>query len=128
MNPVEHEPGAMEDNGEDAGEEDMAQEEEYEELAKKYEQFKTQVEQYFDGEHCENRKREVPVLKAPEKPTKKQWQEHQATHIPYAAWCKHCLAARAVRNHHPSKGRKAMVVPDVETGVEGPTKFSIDYM
>lgn len=106
---------------------EMVPKEELEELANKYEVLKSKVEDYFDKEHAQG-KRDVPTVKAPSKPTREQWEQHQATHTPFAPWCKHCLAARVVRNHHPSKGRKAMLVPDVENGIEGPIKVSIDYM
>ena len=127
LNPLEGEPGAIEDGGENEDGEDVAQTDEYEELAKKYEQLKVQVEQYFDDENSETKKRDVPILKTPEKPIKEQWERHQATHTPYEAWCKHCLAARAIRHKHPSKGRGAAIVPDIENG-KGPTKVCIEYM
>ena len=101
--------------------------EESEELANKYEKLKIQVEDHFDQEHAQE-KHEVPIIKTPSKPTKQEWERHQATHTPFEPWCKHCLAARAVRSHHPSKGRKALFAPDVEKGVDGPIKISIDYM
>ena len=68
-----------------------------------------------------------PMLKAPVKPTQEEWNKHQTTHTPFAAWCPHCLAARNVRRNHPKQGRKGRLVPDTETG-EGPTKVSLDYM
>ena len=67
------------------------------------------------------------MVKPPSPPTKEEHERHQTTHTFYAAWCKHCLAARVVRHKHQSRGRKATIVPDIETG-KGPTKVSIDYM
>ena len=96
-----------EDDGDKEQEEDVAQRDEMEELAQKYEKLKNQVDEYFDANNGEDRD-EVPILKAPQKPTREQWERHQATHTPFAPWCKHCLAARNVRHKHPSKGRKAM--------------------
>ena len=58
VNPVEGVPGATEDGGKNEDEEDMAQIEKYEELAKKYEQLKVQVEQYFDDENPEAKRRD----------------------------------------------------------------------
>ena len=52
---------------------------ELEEMAEKYEQLKTQVEQYFDDDHGRARNK-VPVVKAVEKPSKEEWLQHQATH------------------------------------------------
>lgn len=37
------------------------------------------------------------------------------------------MAARNARRQHPSRGRKAKLVPDTEKG-DGPTKVSMDYM
>ena len=65
-NPMEQEFGAKDDDGGGEEEEDAAQINEYEEFAKKYEQFKVQVEQHLDGEHLETIKRDAPVLKTPE--------------------------------------------------------------
>ena len=48
LNPLEGELGAIEDGGKSEDGEDMAQIDKYEELAKKYEQLKVQVQQYFD--------------------------------------------------------------------------------
>ena len=126
LNPVEGEFGAIADGGKSEDGEDVAQLDKYEEFAKKYEKFIVHVEQYFDDEQSEAKN--VPVFTTPEEPTKEQLEKHQATHIPYVSWCKHCFTARAIRYHHTIGGRKPMVVPDIETGVNGPTKFSIDYM
>ena len=70
----------------------------------------------------------VPTIKAPSKPTKEQWEIHQATHTPYEPWCKHCVAARANRQNHPNKGRRTVIVPDVELKTDDMIKVSIDYM
>ena len=69
----------MEDDGKVDTEESVAANEEIEDLAAKYETLKTQMEQYFDGEN-QKEKRNVPILKAPQKPTREQWEKHQATH------------------------------------------------
>ena len=87
-----------------------------EQLDQKYQQLKNQVEEHFDDENgkaC----RLPPIVKAPPQPTREEFERHHAIHTPYAPWCKHCLAARATRTQHPSKGRKAVSVPDVDTGV-----------
>ena len=96
-------------------------------LVGKYEELKTKVEQYFDDNNLQSRSK-VPVVSVPPKPTKEEWLQHQATHTPYAPWCKHCVAARAVRHAHPSKGRRAAVVGDVENSDDPRAKVSIDYM
>ena len=109
-----------EKNGE-GGDEDQV-----EKLNSKYSQLKDRVEEYFDDENGRHYKA-PPMVKSPTQPSREEFERHQITHTPYASWCKHCLTARAVRSHHPAKGRKAMIVPDTETG-KGPTTFSIDYM
>ena len=123
--------GAAGDGEIDYGDEDkQAQEDddenEIDELAKKYEDLKDKVEEHFDDENGKHFKA-PPVVKSPPQPTREELERHQATHTPFAAWCKHCIAARAVRHRHPSKGRKARIVPDIETG-KGPIKVSLDYM
>ena len=64
----------------------------------------------------------------PKLPTKEEVERHQATHTPYAPWCKHCVTARAVRRRHPHRGRGAVIVPDVDSDTTGPIKVSLDYM
>ena len=49
------------------------------------------------------------------------------THTPFAARCRHCVAARDVRRNRPKQGRKGRLAPDTENG-DGPTKVSLDYM
>ena len=71
------------------------------------------MEQYFDDTNPQIRGK-VPVVKAPEKPTKEEWLQHQATHTPFAPWRKHCLVARMIRHKHPSRGRRAVMVQDAE--------------
>ena len=96
-------------------------------MVEKYEDLREKVEQYFDDNNSPGM-RKVPVVKAPEKPTKEEWLQHQATHTPFAPWCKHCVAARATRHRHPAKGRRTAVVKDTEDSDGKPAKISIDYM
>lgn len=126
--PIEGELGGH--DGEVEGDEKTAPEESgmgMEKLAEKYETLKQQVEMHFDLDSQKEAK-EVPVLKAPVQPSKEQWEQHQATHTPFPPWCRHCQAARTVRRQHPTKGRKQVIVPGVEKGVDIPTKTPIDYM
>ena len=67
-------------------------------------------------------------MKAPPQPTRAEIEQHKSTHTPYASWCKHCVAARAIRRDHPTKGSGAAIVPDVGNNIEGPIKVSMDYM
>ena len=98
----------------------------WKEAKKKIEELETKMTEQFEDAPTE-REHDNPMLKAPVKPTQEEWNKHQTTHTPFAAWCPHCLAARNVRRNHPTQGRKGRLVPDTETG-EGPTKVSLDYM
>lgn len=60
--------------------------------------------------------------------TKEEWPGHQLTHTPYASWCKHCNAARAVRNKHQRASKRARFVPDIDMSTDGLVKVSMDYM
>ena len=100
---------------------------EMEDLADKYEELKAKVEPYFDDNNYQS-KPQIPVARAPNKPSKEEWLQHQATHTPYPPRCKHCVAARAVRHAHPSKGRRTAVAKDVEETDDQMAKISIDYM
>ena len=124
----EGESGDLEAGGEEGGAEPSGEGDNdgMKEMAKKYEDLKSKMEEFFDAENGES-SRTPPMVKSPTSPTKAEYERHPTTHTPYAAWCKHCLAARAVRHAHPSKGRKAIVVPDAEGG-KGPIKVSMDYM
>ena len=99
----------------------------WEKMQDKIEELIGRVAEYFDDNNDKS-ERKPPIIKAPSQPIAEEFEQHQATHTPYAAWCKHCAAARAIRRQHPRKGRGAIVVPDVENGIEGLIKVSIDYM
>ena len=115
------------ENGEEGeGNEQVGGKSEMEELNEKYQQLKDKVDEYMDDENGRQCK-VPPMVRPPTQPTREEFERHQTTHIPYAPWCKHCLAGRAVRHRHPAKGRKAMIVPDTEIG-KGPVKVSMDYM
>ena len=49
---------------------------------------------------------EVKTRRAPKGPTKKEREEHEATHIPYRDWCKHCVRGRAPNRQHSSKTKE----------------------
>ena len=72
--------------------------------------------------------REPPMINAPSKMTKEEWEKHQVSHTPYVPSCRHCVAARAVRYKHPRKRKHKHLVKDVDGSHEGPTKVSMDYM
>ena len=107
-------------------EQGQGQEEQWQQVNQKVEELADQVTRYFNDDNEKN-SRQPPTIKAPSKPTKEEWERHQTTHTPYAAWCKHCVAARNVRRNHPSHGRRGKLVPDVERD-DGPTKVSLVHM
>ena len=37
------------------------------------------------------------------KPTAREREEHEATHIPFRVWCTHCMMGRGRTHHHVSK-------------------------
>ncbi len=43
---------------------------------------------------------EVVARKAPREPTEAERLRHEATHIPYRAWCTHCVRGRGRRKPH----------------------------
>ena len=45
---------------------------------------------------------EAKGVPAPHQPTKEQIAQHNLTHLPYRAWCPHCLAARRPHSRHLS--------------------------
>ena len=59
-----------------------------------------EVEDMRDEEEEEEEARRPKVRKAPRGPTQKEREEHEATHLPYRAWCEHCVRGRGVRKPH----------------------------
>ena len=39
----------------------------------------------------------------PNKPTQKEREEHEATHVPFRDWCAHCMMGRGRTRHHVTK-------------------------
>ena len=58
----------------------------------------------------------------PGRPTKKEVDEHNASHIPYRPWCPHCVKGKAVSDPHKSKRTDRDDMKD--TGV---VTVSLDY-
>ena len=81
----------------------------------------------------------VPRLRDPGEPIQQEWDDHVKTHVPFRAWCPHCVRGRARNAPHPVVHRDAdalLVIsfdycdlgnremPEVEDGVQdddGPT-------
>ena len=47
---------------------------------------------------------EVKIRRGPGEPTSREWEEHEAAHIPYRVWCRHCVRARGVNHPQRQKG------------------------
>ena len=60
------------------------------------------------------------VTRVPKGPTRKEREEHEATHIPYRDWCAHCVRGRAINRQH----RRTTGSEDAERKVP---KISMDY-
>ena len=43
----------------------------------------------------------------PNKPSKKEIEEHRVTHWPFRSWCRHCVRGRAVSSPHRRKTAEA---------------------
>ena len=71
----------------------------------------------------EEEEADVPnTRRAPKGPTQKERAEHEATHIPYRDWCRHCVRGRATNKPHRSK-------PGEEEDAQGRKvpRISMDY-
>ena len=58
-------------------------------------------------------------MRKPEEPTQKEFEDHMISHMPFRAWCPHCVKGRAKSEPHPVKKEKAEEVIPV---------ISMDYM
>ena len=79
----------------------------WEELAGKCTELEERVARHFENED-KHQEDGPPMVKTPATPTKGEYDKHQVTHTPFAPWCRHCVAARAARDGHPSKGRNVI--------------------
>ena len=132
--PIQEEAGDLE-NGQET-EEKVAAEEKvvdidmrpvWEKMQDKVEDLATKVTRHFEDNN-DRTGWQPPMVKTPAQPTREEWFRHQLIHTPYAPWCRHCCAARAVRNNHQCANRRARLVPDVDTDAHGLVKISMDYM
>ena len=99
----------------------------WEKVQEEVEDLNVRVARHFEGPN-DKTDWTPPMVKTPLQPTKAEWLRHQLTHTPYAPWCKHCIAARAVRDNHQRADRRAKLVPDIDRSTDGPIKISMDYM
>ena len=60
-------------------------------------------EERFDGEE-ELAAPDWRVRAGPRsKPTQREREEHEATHVPFRDWCAHCMMGRGRTHHHVAK-------------------------
>ena len=65
------------------------------------------------------------VSPVPDRPTKEEVREHNATHSPPQPWCPHCTKAQGLREPH---WRIKKEVPDVEVTMDKVPTISFDLM
>ena len=59
----------------------------------------------IDDECNEEEEGRTPkVRRRPKQPSKKEIEEHEATHIPFRSWCRHCLRGRGRNKPHRAQG------------------------
>ena len=51
-------------------------------------------------EQEEKEKARSKTRAAPEEPSEREREEHEMTHLPYQAWCPHCVAGKAPNEAH----------------------------
>ena len=99
----------------------------WERMQEEVEDLNVRVARHFEDLN-DNTDWAPPMVKFPLQPTKADWLSHQLAHTPYAPWCKHCIAARAVRDIHQRVDKRAKFVPDIDRSTDGPIKISMDCM
>eukprot|EP00969_Alexandrium_andersonii_P317832 14039905-Alexandrium_andersonii.AAC.1 len=40
------------------------------------------------------------MMRKPQEPTRKEWEEHQLTHMPFRDWCPFCVRGKANADRH----------------------------
>ena len=116
LNPLHDESG---DAGADKVYPNKEEQAAWKEAREKIEDLETRMAEQFEDNNGNEYNKQL-MLQAPAQPTQDEWNRHQLTHTPFAAWCPHCLASRNARRNHPKQGRKGRLVPDTEIG-EGPS-------
>ena len=72
----------------------MDQQEEEPDHAEDVDQPPPALPEDLDGNWARPQRERILALPKPVTPTKDQRERHKLTHIPYADWCKHCVACR----------------------------------
>ena len=71
------------------------------------------------GEQChESEAVKARLVKAPIRPSDVEVEEHMLTHLPFRAWCKHCVRGKSKGKRHSVAQRQDHVVPTL----------AVDYM
>ena len=50
--------------------------------------------------------RDMKKVREPGAPTQKEWEEHMILHMPFRAWCPHCVRGRATDEPHKKSDKK----------------------
>jgi len=60
-------------------------------------------------------------LRVPHQPTEEERRNHEVCHVPYRAWCRHCVAGRgrAEPHYHHENGEDAVPVVGLDYGYLG---------
>lgn len=53
-----------------------------------------------DGEGRVEDAKVPKIMKTPDTPTKREYEEHMCTHLPYRTWCPHCVAGKGISSQH----------------------------
>ena len=78
-----------------------------------------EVEETFRDEEClESGQRHPVKMRDPKLPSPEEVREHCLTHLPYRAWCPHCVRAKGKSMQHRKREECDRVLPEVH----------VDYM
>ena len=75
-----------------------------------------------EGQEETEEQQQPKVPKIPKGPTKKERQEHEALHIHYRSWCRHCVRGRARNKYHMRDS-----VGETEEKEHETARISMDY-
>ena len=71
------------------------------------EEAEEEQEEKEETEEDEEEGEKPKTVNVRKRPTQKQRMEHEATHIPYQSWCRHCVRGRGRNRPHRKKKREA---------------------
>ena len=106
-------------------EEQASEEDEDMERARPEGRAQGEEEEAEGGEEGMEEEAEVAkVRRSPKGPTKREREQHEATHLPYRNWCRHCVRGRGRNRPHAAARNEEEDDEDKERRVP---KISIDY-